>query len=227
RLGETDFIPYQVVADTFLLLRKTNLSQSYFAVQTLSQNNEPGLRSFGFDYRNLAGSCYIEEWYAEGLEDEGVRLYLSLGTDLGLQKIYIERELDGQYFPIDSLLPSPRLQSLDALPQQGLNRYRARLIRQDGSEIFSQPSIAYSLQEPSFLVFPNPISRSEQLGIYSQISEEEGWIEMYNLAGQLVLRTKLLAERDAVNIAYLPPGLYHYHLYRESRHLSGKLRILP
>ncbi|MGS2739542.1 S8 family peptidase [Sinomicrobium sp. M5D2P17] len=195
----------------------------YHAVAPVYANNATGIRSEAVSVITDSEQCYWESIYATNLEDENrILLYFSLGSTYQAQSIeiykitYGEEELIQQINPVNQ----KEFQVSDNNPVEGGNMYRARLILEDGTEIYSETVNAIYLARTPFLVFPNPVT-SEGINVYSRKIEdgEEVYIYLYSVEGKFILKKQVISDRDFISLGQLTNGIYYYSI-----EVAGKKR---
>ena len=226
-MGEEKMEKLGNTSDTTMVLDKNKLPSNYLAVRPVLEGGAKGLRSVAFDYQYQGNSCYLVSFYSKSASGEGVYLYLGLGSTYQLENLILERKSGGEWEELQTIhRPSTsQLQFLDRQPQQGLNTYRATLRLSNGEEIVSLSEHNYYLTEMPFLVFPNPVSGTEELKIYSKPMEEDFSFRLYNQTAKLVLERKIGQERAYIRLQGLPQGMYFYTLSLENQQYRGKLFI--
>ncbi|MGS2761272.1 S8 family serine peptidase [Sinomicrobium sp. M5D2P9] len=195
----------------------------YHAVAPVYTNNVTGIRSETVSIITDREQCYWESIYATNLEDENrILLYFSLGSTYRAQRIeiykitYGEEELIQQINPINQ----KEFRVWDNNPVEGGNMYRAKLILEDGTEIYSETVNAIYLATTPFLVFPNPVT-SDGINVYSKSIEEdkEVYIYLYSVEGKFIFRKQVISDRDFISLARLTNGIYYYSI-----EVAGKKR---
>ncbi len=226
-LGASYLEPVMSTPDTGLTLEKKDLPTALFAVQAEWEDGFKALRSPAFDIDQQGADCYFISFFADQDSTAAIFLDLRLGTIFGLSKIHFEREINGTFTPFESLSPTlPSIRIEDFTPQQGLNRYRVRLELDNGTELLSEVSSLYFLDEPAALVFPNPVSRTAFINIFSRpFPTGEGHLYLFDSMGRKILAQALVGDREAIPATRLAPGLYHYLIEIEGRQINGLLFV--
>jgi hypothetical protein len=95
----------------------------------------------------------------------------------------------------------------DPNPQPGRQVYRVRIVNQQ-QEVFYSATEAVFYSPADFLqLFPNPVSRGQELNIVIA-SDEETPIQIYDRIGRLVTEYRESGVIKAIPTAGLVPGLY-------------------
>jgi uncharacterized protein (DUF1501 family) len=158
----------------------------------------------------------VELLYFRGYaEAERSLLQWSTASELNNYKFEIERSRDaihfekiGQRIGAGTVDEPQYYQFTDSQPRQGVNYYRLRQIDFDGTEEFSNIISIYFEATASILLYPNPARH--ELIIQVQDNRKDGYVQIFNAFGQLVIEKSLLrgTERMELNISALPNGNY-------------------
>jgi hypothetical protein len=96
----------------------------------------------------------------------------------------------------------------------------------NGEEIVSNELEDYFITEIPFLIFPNPVSSTEQLSIFSkEFKTQDVTFRLFRSDGSQVLETKLISDREFISLYDLPTGLYLYTIHSEEGRFTGRLVI--
>ena len=226
-MGEEKMEKLGSTGDTLLVLEKSKLPSTYFSIQAVLAGGIKGLRSVAFDYKLQGNSCYLLSFYSESAAEKGILLHLGLGSTYQVQNLILERKSKSGWEEIRTVQkPSTKqLQFIDSKPRQGLNTYRAKLRLSNGEEIISLAEHNYYLTQMPFLVFPNPVSGTEELKIFSKPMEEDFSFKLFSQAAKLVLERKVNQDRAFIHLQGLPQGMYFYTLTSANQQYQGKLII--
>lgn len=225
-LGEKYLQPLTTTSNTFLVLSKSVNKALHYTVSPLLPNGAPGMKAYTFNYAEQGVSCYIKQFLADRI-DNSSRLSIELGTLYAVQKMIVEKKGATGYTDLQTITPVSQLQYLltDASLTRGLNTYRLRLHRTDGSVIYSQPESVFNFQETAWIVFPNPVPAAGNLQVLSA-APGSAQIVLYNSIGQPVLQHTLINMHEQIPLQRLPRGLYSYQIRQGSNRVqTGKLII--
>ena len=210
--GQAFLTPRLVTSDTALILKKSDYAATKLAVQPVISHQLRNLRSSAFDYESLGSGCYLRSFFTETLPDEGIRLFVDVGTAYGIDEMVFERKENGSFIGLESIKPkSVFTEYLDSQPKQGLNTHRVKIKLINGETVTTHAIHSYFLTDMPFLVFPNPVVKPAVMRIFSKDFEgQEVIFRLINSSGQLVLRKKMTTEIESVQTTGLSPGLYFY-----------------
>lgn len=228
-MGNTSMEPVETTTDTLLVLNSSEYPSRLFAVRPLLEGKVPAIRSMAFDYALQGTNCYLISFFSELTVNEQIFLNLQLGTHYQVEEVAFERKVAGQWEPV-SVTAFPEHADFrvpDSTPLQGLNTYRAVVRLINGKEIITEEDRNYYLSGPPLIVFPNPVSASGGLRVYSRFSESQILrFRLYDPAGKLVAQSALTSDRAYVPLNNaLPPGLYVYSVELEGRTFQGRLLV--
>ncbi len=216
--------------DTFLILPKSALIERKYTVIPQLNPRYKGIQALLADYTQQGLDCYLVGWSVFREEGKGMQLILELGSNHQVESVILER-LEGQeYLPIQSLglenNYQKRWEYLDATPLEGQNTYRARVIFENGDEFFTLPASDYFLREKDLLLFPNPLSRDQELNLYTRdLVGETLHLQIFDSRGQLIFQNDFNRDRESLSLSQLPSGLYLYKLQGKQFFQAGKLVI--
>ena len=217
-LGERELEPVASTTDTSYTFTKSDFETRLFSVQPVLSGDVRPLKSATLDYDFQGVGCYLSSFITELVPEEGVYSTLTLGTVAGVEEVALERQFDSNDFEVIATVNrtslSPTLRLLDAVPYQGLNNYRARVLFQNGQEVVTDVSAAYFLTTRPFLVFPNPLPRGEALNIFSRSfpDDQEVTFSLYDHTGIRAFSLRATSDRFSFNLERLQPGVYFYQI---------------
>ncbi len=202
-LGEKYLTPLLTTNDTAVVLNKSVSSTLYYTVSPMLKTGYEGLKAYTFNYTAQGTACYIKSFLVD-LINKAANLSIELGTSYGLQQITVEKLGISGYTSLQLITPVTALQYqlTDNSLTRGLNTYRLKINRTDGTAVYSQPETVYNLQDAGYLVYPNPIPAASLLNILSALPGNTSII-LYNAAGQQVLQKKLTDLHEKVPLLTL------------------------
>jgi hypothetical protein len=214
-------------SDTAYVINK-NSGSVYYTIQPILPDGKPLLRSPAVNIETFGAGCFVSTFVDEAISDEGILLRLELGTRYGVSAISFQHQ-EGDEFQTIHTIEEPKaivVRHLHANPAQGLNRYRTRIQLTNGQEIFSDTIQNFFLTKTPFIVFPNPIERSQELNIFSGKFEPVDFeFRLYKTDGTWIRSASLISDREFVSMEGLSPGLYLYRIEGSAGRFSGKIVI--
>lgn len=225
---DTFIEPLAITNDTLFILTKDEFPSKLFAVQPLLRDGFRAIRSPTFDYDALGTGCFLLSFFDQIVPPEGIQLNALLGTTYHIDQLIFEHEKDGTFEPIEviDLVTEKNMLFVHNDPHQGLNRYRVRLQFINGAEVVSDTVENFFLTKTPFAVFPNPVSSSGELRVFSKAFQVQNvTFSLFRSNGTLVGTTKLISDREFIPLSELAPGLYLYSLTSEEGRFLGKLMV--
>ena len=200
--------------NNYLLLKKNTHPSQYYAVAPVIERLE-GLKSYTFNYSNQGVDCYFRTFFAL-LENNIVRLNLSLGTLYNINKIVVEK-LDGQNFiPIQQItnINNTDIRFTDALLIKGVNSYRIKLELTGGGTIYSSIETVYNFTNADYIIYPNPVSQHQFLNILSNDALVKATLQVFNSAGQKAGEYSIKDVVTSIATGKLSKGLYYFRFIK-------------
>ncbi|MEO6039223.1 MAG: S8 family serine peptidase, partial [Saprospiraceae bacterium] len=184
-LGDRYLEPLFAMQDTFIVLPKAVFPQQRFAVAPLGQHGIVGLRSAAPDIRTQGVGCYFKSFLAELNAASQVDLTLRIGTTYGVKRVLFEKAQGGIFHTLHEQTADKNLFTFtDDNPQPGGNIYRAQLLLDNGTSLFSEQATVYFAGETGAWVFPNPLTGQNSLQVVSAFSEEADFL-LFDVLGRL------------------------------------------
>jgi hypothetical protein len=207
-LGDTLMQSLAVVTDTFYTIKKGVLSNNFLAVAPVVDNVETA-RSYTIDYETQGVGCYIKNFLAD-LIGGTAELQLALGSEYNVNNIVIEKQVNGVFTNRQSITPSlATLYSYtDSALQQGVNAYRIKIELAGGRVVYSQVETIYYTGDKLYVLYPNPVSRQQNLFVINRFMDGSLYASLYDMAGRLVKRYSLPQPVNEVYIKDIPAGVY-------------------
>lgn len=211
-----NFFPELVdlVRDSVYAVPRPLISSGLFQVTPIYPNNIQGLPSFAMDANDGDPLCYPRSFTAFE-EDSNVSLSLDLGSYIGVEKVQLEKSLNGTWSILETFNTPNQdvLEFIDDEPIEGLNRYQARIQSIAGNEYISDVQEIFYLQNLPFLVFPNPTTPSTGINIFTKdFTGEKVLFSLYDPQGRHLFEQVILSDRDFVDLKDLSSGVYQYVL---------------
>jgi hypothetical protein len=219
---------FTTTTDTSIVLGKSVFPTPYVAIQPVLMDDTPVIRSLTYDYTLQSSGCFLVAFYNLPSNDDGIPLFVQLGTTYAVEQVVFERMQDNGFTEIGVIKPVNNTANtfIDREPIQGLNFYRARIILSNGQEVFSDTIETYFLTTKPFILFPNPVSQSEVLNIYfKDFKNQKVYFTLYHRDGKILKSILMETATEAVSLADVAPGLYLYVLATEEGRFRGKIVV--
>ncbi len=191
-LGEKYMEPLIQVSDTSVLLPVEKLTSKYFSVAPILTNGFVGAKSYAFNYSLQGTGCYIRNFLAE-LDSNAARLALSLGTTFKVRSVAFEKLTSSGFASIYSSPVNNQIDFSSMFQEltKGINVFRAKITLENGEVIYSENGSVYYVERGSYLVFPVPVNRGNNLEIFTTLPEEET-LQLFDILGRTVLKKQLI-----------------------------------
>jgi hypothetical protein len=225
-LGNKYLEPLVTTTDTSLLVSKTAITNTYFAVEPLLQT-KAAIRSYTLNYETDGTGCYIRNFYTVLNAFNNGDLFLELGTSYRIKSISIEKRKAGGF---EILLNVPVTTALqyrftDNRLIRGSNIYRAVIELSDGRKIYSDVAILYFNGTQPAVVYPNPAPREGTVTVLVE-QDDNLRFELINNLGRVVMAKQLNDYPQQISLHRLPKGVYYYRVTKAGSQIqSGKLVI--
>lgn len=210
----------------FTSLDKRDLPSTYLSIAPRISEARFGLLSPTINLAFQAEGCYVQRFLAD-LQGEGVNLSLTLGSLYQVERIIFEK-WDGAGFIVIGTIEGPgttELSFVDTDLRQGPNTYRARVVRANDRESFSD-QVSIIFPGADFFVYPNPASSGEGTTLLLKELPPEATFSLFSSNGRLLIRFPLRIESVRIPTDGLKSGLYFYRVTSANKiQGAGKLII--
>jgi hypothetical protein len=221
---------YLITSDTSFVFNKAESTANYFAIESIFENDKTGIQGYAVDYNLQSSACFLNTFYTQLQQNEGINLLVELGTTYGIDKIIFQRQEGPSFLDIGTVTSfnSTDISFLDTAPLQGLNTYRVIVRFTNGEQLVSDIVNDYFLSTIPFIIFPNPINSGAELQILSKTFETTPQVfTLYSNSGMKLFSYNLLSDRESMTLPVLSPGLYLFTIQSEEGLIRGKLLITP
>lgn len=200
-------------------------SKTRFAI--LPRNNSiTGLKSESIDYTLQGTLCYINYFSATRVAESIIQLQLSLSSILNIQSISIYRTTNGVRSLWKSISSSSSLNYtlLDLNFESGLLEYESEITLADGSKIKSDMASIHVEEKNKLLLYPNPLTSSEDLNILSSGGGKKFLV--LDMMGKRLAEIELQEIEESIDLVSLPIGVYIYQLFSPTGVLQNSGRFI-
>ena len=215
--GNQYLTPLLTTTDTAIVLKKAVNPALHYTVAPLLSDVYTGMKAYTFDYTTQGVSCYIKSFLAD-LINNTASLQIELGTRYAIQKIVVEKLGITGYSSLQTIEPVNNLQYglTDNSLQRGVNSYRLKIQRTDGSVIYSQSETVYNFGEATYMLFPNPVATGSLLNVLTA-TPGNSTLTFYNSSGQQVLYRQLQELHEQMPLRALQKGVYFYLIRKDGK----------
>jgi len=215
-------------SDTSFIIDKSVFEKRFFTIQPVLDDDHKLIKSYIIDYDLQGTGCYLISFFPEVTENQELFLNLELGTNYGVDEIIFERKVDDEFETVTTITPEDRIVRVqETAPQQGPNIHRAIIKFGNGEELITEETSIYYLTETAFMVFPNPLTTSDELKVYSKSFETGTQVTftLYNRTGKMVRKQSVISDREFIRMDGLQPGLYLYRITANGEETTGRVVI--
>jgi len=214
--------------DTSITINKSDLNSSYLKIQPF-KNGRPLIQGSAIDYQLQGSNCFLESYFVESVQEEGIYHFLKLSSLSGVEKIKFEKrnDVENKWEVLSEFdAGSFEIEYLENKPQNGFNTSRAVIDFTNGESIVSEPQSTYFVNSSDFIVYPNPLLLGDDLKVFAKEENSEAIMSFYNLQGQELLSFPVPKDRNFLDLDILSPGLYMFRIIDRDQKLSqGKILI--
>ncbi|NOS91914.1 MAG: S8 family serine peptidase [Cyclobacteriaceae bacterium] len=185
-----------------------------------------GLKSESIDYTLQGTLCYINYFSATRVAASTIQLQLAISTLLNIQSISIYRTTNGVRSAWKSISSSSSLNYtlLDLNFESGLLEYEAEITLADGSKIKSDIASILVEEKDKLLLYPNPVTASEDLNILSSGGGKKFLV--LDMMGKRLAEMELQEIEESIDLISLPIGVYVYQLFSPTGALQDSGRFI-
>jgi hypothetical protein len=226
RLGEKYMQPFLKVADTFAIIKKSDLKNHFIAVSPVLDDQTIGTRSYAFDYTLQGSGCFINTFYVN-LKDNNATLVLDLGTQNNIDQISFEKLSGSDYKTIFTTPVNGLEYSFEFTPlKTGISFFRAKIILKNGAIIYSAIESVTFVEPGKYLLLPVPVQKNLPVNLYTAIPDGE-IITLIDAMGRIILKKEIQFTHEFIETRTMQRGQYFYQIFKKGiRVSSGKLIVL-
>ncbi len=227
--GNSYMMPFKEVTDTSVVLPKTAFNGNYISVAGKANDGSLGKRSYALNYTNQGAGCYINSFLAL-LTTTGVNvadLILAIGSSFNVKDISFEKLKGGSYVNVyTTAVNGMEYRFTDRELAEGITYYRAKVLLNNGRVIYSDKVAVFFVSTGSYLVFPTPVKKNEDLQVLTSIPNGEIFI-MRDMLGRIILKKEIQFARQYISTRSVIAGIYYYQILKSNAVLkTGRLVIL-
>ncbi|TDQ23785.1 putative secreted protein (Por secretion system target) [Tenacibaculum caenipelagi] len=220
-LEETHMHTNTTLNETSVVIPKNTFKTPYISITPVF-DVEKGVKGQTINYDLQSIYCYYKSFLAFIKDENVVDIRLSLSTLKNVASVVFEKTLNGDT-EIIKTFTNPNTQELqvdDSGVLGGENEYRARIILNDGSEIYTDVIDISFPFDNTLKIYPNPVTASEGMFLYSRGNDLD--IEIVDVTGRVIYTNKLQKIRQTIPIPNFKTGLLFVRLLKEGRQIAVK-----
>ena len=180
---------------------------------------------------NLSLPVELLSFTASLRKDKTVDLEWKTASEKDNDFFVVERSRDGQNFEYlhqensqGNATATQNYSWTDRAPYQGVSYYRLKIVALDGTEAYSEVvSITINALAEDFVVFPNPINKTNLLQVRSNIGSTFDF-SLFDSAGKLVKFIKDTRDFE-LSLKHFTDGVYFYQIKTANKIQNGNLVI--
>lgn len=227
--GNSYMMPFREVTDTSVVVAKAALTGNYIAVAGKAGDGIIGQRSYALNYTLQGAGCYINSFLASlnTSVTGGADLLLSIGSTLNVNSISFEKLKGSMYVNVFTTAANGlQYKFTDLQLTKGITYYRAKILLKNGTIIYSEKEAVFYVPTGSYIVFPIPVKKNDDLQVLSALPNGELFI-IRDIFGRIILQKQIQSVRQNISTRTITAGVYFYQILKENTILkTGKLIIL-
>lgn len=212
--------------DTSITIHKSALGSSFLKVQAFKRGKAL-IQGGVIDYNLQGSNCFLESYFVESVQGEGIYHDLQLSSLNGVEKVRLEKriEVEDEWATLTEFeVTDFDIEYLETDPDNGFNSSRAIIFFTNGESVVSEIQSAYYVKSSDFIVYPNPINKEVDLKVFAKEAYPDAIISFYNFQGQEIIAVAIPNDRNFLDLDILSEGIYFYKIFNKNRlFASGKI----
>jgi hypothetical protein len=205
-LTSTFLQPIVSTTDTSLIFLKNAINSKHFTVAPMLRHVE-GIKAITTNFETQGVGCYLKNFLATLVSNMG-SVSLELGTVFKLKQIEIQKDNGSDFVTIQTINNPSQLAFQFNYPlHSGVNRFRTKLVLENGVVIYSGTETVYYTGSIDYIVYPNPSSVAKGFTLMRK-DVDEATLLLYDLYGRQILQTALLDIINPISTSRLQRGIY-------------------
>lgn len=220
-LDDTHMYTNSIVNETNVVIPKSTFKTPYISVTPVF-NGEQGVKGQTINYNSQGVNCYYKNFLAFVKNESVVDVRLSLSTLTNVASVVFEKTLNGETEIIQTFT-TPNVQELqtdDISVKGGKNEYRAKIILDDGTEIYTDSIKIDFPFDNTLKIYPNPVKASEGMFVYSRGNNLD--IEIVDVTGRIIYTNKIQKIRQTIPIPNFKTGLLFVRILKDGQQVAVK-----
>lgn len=220
-LEDTYMYTNSTVSETNIVIPKNTFKTPYISVTPVF-NGGVGVKGQTINYNSQGVNCYYKNFLAFVKNENVVDVRLSLSTLTNVASVVFEKIRNGETEVIQTYtMPSLQdLQTEDEKVLGGENEYRAKIILDNGTEIYTDSIKIEFPFDNTLKIYPNPVIASEGMFVYSRGNNLE--IEIIDVTGRIIYTNKIQKIRQTIPVPNFKTGLLFVRVLKEGQQIAVK-----
>jgi len=192
--------------DTSLVFSKNAINSKHFTVAPMLRQVE-GVKAITINFETQGVACYLKNFLATLVANMGA-VSLELGTVFKLSQIEIQKDNGSDFVTIQTIKNPSQLTFQFNYPlHPGVNRFRTKLVLENGMVIYSGTETVYYTGLIDYIVYPNPSQVAKGFTLLRK-DVDEATLLLYDLYGRRIMQTALLDVINPISTSSLQRGIY-------------------
>ncbi|WP_170137062.1 S8 family peptidase [Tenacibaculum gallaicum] len=210
-----------VASETGIAISKNTFKTPYISITPVF-NEVIGVKGQTINYNSQGVNCYYKNFLAFVKNENVVDVRLSLSTLTNVASVVFEKTLNGNVEIIKTFtIPNTQeLQIEDNGVSGGENEYRARIVLDDGTEIYTDTIKIDFPFDNTLKIYPNPVIASEGMFVYSRGNNLD--IEIVDVTGRIIYTNKIQKIRQTIPIPNFKTGLLFVRILKDGQQIAVK-----
>jgi hypothetical protein len=219
------------IADTFLVLKRSNYPSLVYAIEPVLSNNIAATRSASINISQQGVKCFYKTFYHNLLDLNKIELVLELSTASYVDSIYFEQVTEAGSWIRDVgragvTAPNRLFNQIVNEAPPGISYWRARIKLESGDTLYTELISVLTSGRQFILFYPNPANRNTPLNyMLQQGTGSDSQLQFFDAMGRLIMNFSEMP--GSIDISAFPPGIIIYKLYTVDGKVleSGKLVV--
>ncbi|WP_176223696.1 S8 family peptidase [Marivirga sericea] len=227
-LQGTEMKLFERTQDTVITIHKSDLSSSFLKIQAF-KNDKSLIQGRVIDYNLQASNCFLQSYFVEAIQGNGIKHSIRLSSFSGVDKIQIQKkdELNDSWNALAEIKANSfSFEFLEEGPNNGFNESRVIIYLNNGQTVLSEIQSTYFVTDDNFILYPNPLVLEEDLKVFAKEAKNRAEISFYNMQGLHIISFPVPNDRNFVDLSSLREGLYIYRIKdTNNQYDQGKILI--
>lgn len=214
--------------DTSITINKSDLSSSFLKVQAF-KNGKPLIQGDAIDYSLQASNCFLQAYFVEAVQGEGIYHNIRLSSFSSVNKIQIQKrnEMESKWDLLAEFdANSFNLDFLQVQPLNGFNESRVLLFLNNGQNVVSETQSTYYVNDADFILYPNPLLINQDLKVFAKEAKPDAIITFYNMQGLRIISFPVPNDRNFLDLSSVSEGFYIFRIRdKRNQYVQGKILV--